>query len=161
MWFIVAIPGKFNGFILLRVTHNVTIYHERNAECPLQQWLSKRAIFLYYTYIACLVNPGSNQEKFLCSRGRENVTGRISDNMEFLLSCFSSVLVTLLIHLSLNSFSLAFCGVYLIRDAVQASLYQLPQAFHVALFFYIISTCVSRYSSHKMTRWLFDSFLWL
>jgi len=161
MWFIVAIPGKFISFILLRVTHNGTICHERNAECPLQQWLSKRAIFLHYTCIACLVNPGSNQETFLCSRGRGNVTARISDSMELLLSCLSSVQVTLLIYLSFNSFSLAFGGMYLIRDAVQASLYQKAQAFQMALFFYIINPCVSCKSSHKMARQLFDSILWL
>jgi hypothetical protein len=67
--------------------------------------------------------------------------------------------VTLLIHLSFNSFSLAFGGMYLIRDTVQASLYQKAQAFQMALFFYIINTCFSCKSSHKMARRLFDSFL--
>ena len=160
MWFIVAIPGKFISFILFRVTYNLTTYYERNAECPSQQWLSKRAIILHYPYIACPVNPESNK-KILCCRRRGNITVRISDNMELLLSCLSWVLVTLLINLSLNSFSLAFCGMYWIRDAVQASLYQTLQAFKMALFFCIINTCLSCKSSHKMTFRLFYSFLWL
>jgi len=161
MWFIVAIPGKFISFILLRLTHNLTIYYERNAECPLQQRLSKRAIFLHYTCIVCFVNPGSNQEKFLCSRGRGNIIVRISDSMDLLLSCLSSVLVNLLINLSLNPFSLTFCSMYWIRDAVQAYVYQIYQTFKIALFFCVINTCISCTSSHKMTRLLFYLFLWL
>jgi hypothetical protein len=67
-----------------------------------------RLVFTLYEHcLSC--NPGSNREKFLCSRGRINVSVRISDSMELLLSCLSSFLVTLLIHISFNSFSLAAC----------------------------------------------------
>ena len=111
---------------------------------------------LRHTYIDCLVNPGSYQEKLLCSRGIGNVTVRISDSIELILSCLSSVLVTLLTHLSFNSFSLAFCGMYWIRDALQASLYQISQALKMALFFYFINTSVSCKLSVKTTRRLFD-----
>jgi hypothetical protein len=132
------------------------MYHERNAECPLQRWLSKRATFLHYTYIACLVSPGNNQERLLCCKGRGNVTERISDSMELLPSCLSSVLATLVIHLSFNSFSLAFCGRCWTRGTVQASLYQIPQTFKITLLFCIFSTRVSWKSSIKLTCPLFD-----
>ena len=71
-------------------------------------------------------------------------------------SCLPWVLVTLLINLSLNSFSLASCGMYRIRDAVQASLYQTLQAFKMVYF--SISSTHFFHASHHI-KWLFDYFI--
>lgn len=51
--------------------------------------------------------------------------------------------------LVMNYFSLAFWDIYWIREAVQGPLYQISQAFRMALFFCVINTCVLWKSSNN------------